>query len=381
MPSVSHARASISTRGTPSQTTFDIKTCCLFCAERVCEADHDVHEVLTLMFQETIRAGCVNRNDPWAIDVLSRIEHIIDLPAADSIYHQQCSVNFRNGKNIPGKYSSGPLPKRRSVGRPVDQERLDAFTRVLDWFENNCEETITLSMLVDLMKSLLQNSDPYTHKYMRQMLIKHYAEENVHFVEKAIGHKTIVYLSRSTASIVREFYRNKQKDTSLEDEETRIISAAADIICSKIKLLKDNQVGSNYPSTDLLNEDNVLDCLPKAVVTFFSRIIRSKSSKKKIASIAQSLVQAARPNTLMMPLQVHLAVSMHSQLASRYLIDLLHAFGFCMSYNEVRIFLRNAAVESNTLNSIVSSSNHIQYVADNVDDITCNLDAPFITWE
>jgi hypothetical protein len=53
---------------------------------------------------------------------------IIDLPAADACYHQQCNVNFRTLKQIPNKYSSST--KRKSFGRPVSEERSEAFVKV-----------------------------------------------------------------------------------------------------------------------------------------------------------------------------------------------------------------------------------------------------------
>ena len=31
-----------------------------------------------------------------------------DLPAADAVYHQQCSSNFRTGKNVPTRFSVDP---------------------------------------------------------------------------------------------------------------------------------------------------------------------------------------------------------------------------------------------------------------------------------
>jgi hypothetical protein len=38
---------------------------------------------------------CKMRDDEWALDVRGRLEFVQDLHAADALYHQQCSVNFR----------------------------------------------------------------------------------------------------------------------------------------------------------------------------------------------------------------------------------------------------------------------------------------------
>ena len=72
----------------------------------------------------------------------------------------------------------------------------------------------------------------------------------------------------------------------MEKEETRIVSAAADIISSQIKAIKEYEIGSKYPSTEELTEDNILKCLPKSIITLLSRIIRSKGSKKKYLLLA-----------------------------------------------------------------------------------------------
>ncbi|KAL8604332.1 hypothetical protein ACOMHN_028095 [Nucella lapillus] len=40
-------------------------------------------------------------DDKWAEAVLARIKSVNDLPAADALYHKQCSVNFRTTRGIP----------------------------------------------------------------------------------------------------------------------------------------------------------------------------------------------------------------------------------------------------------------------------------------
>ena len=46
----------------------------------------------------TSKKICRERNDSWSTNVLSRIQFVQDLHAADAVYHQKCSVNFRTGK-------------------------------------------------------------------------------------------------------------------------------------------------------------------------------------------------------------------------------------------------------------------------------------------
>lgn len=58
-------------------------------------------------FEHSIRETCRERNDDWAETVLGRLEYATaDLHATDTVYHNQCSINFRTGKQIPQQYQS-----------------------------------------------------------------------------------------------------------------------------------------------------------------------------------------------------------------------------------------------------------------------------------
>ena len=93
----------------------------------------------------------------------------------------------------------------------------------------------------------------------------------------------------------------------------------------------------------------------------------------KIASIGQAIMQAARPQILLAPLQFGLGVQIHHHFGLRFLIDALHCHGFCCAYNEVQQFERNAALSYNT--DIPNyTSEFVQYAADNVDHNSRTLD-------
>ena len=94
----------------------------------------------------------------------------------------------------------------------------------------------------------------------------------------------------------------------------------------------------------------------------------------KISAIGQALIQAARPRTVLTPLQLGLAVQMHHHFQSKYLIESLHALGFSASYKEVLQFERNAAMTSGAkLDGHVGESTTLKFSADNVDHNTCTL--------
>ena len=93
---------------TPRSKTmrFDFTTQCLFCgqvAKHSKRKNYSVYHVRSLTFQEQIEQCCIQcgADDKWAESVLGRIKGVHDLPAAEALYHQQCSANFRTGKCIP----------------------------------------------------------------------------------------------------------------------------------------------------------------------------------------------------------------------------------------------------------------------------------------
>ena len=91
---------------------------------------------------------------------------------------------------------------------------------------------------------------------------------------------------------------------------------------------------------------------------------------RKIASIGQAIIQAARPRVLIAPLQIGLAVQMHHHYGSKFLIDSLNSHGFCSSYTEVTKFEMSAAQTKGT----DIPGHFVQYVADNVEHNVCTLD-------
>ncbi|KAL5020675.1 hypothetical protein ScPMuIL_002240, partial [Solemya velum] len=90
---------------------FIFKEHCLFCG---LAAKYDgkkrgfnIIPVRTMDFQGTVTKICESRNDEWSRAVYGRILSVNDLPAADAVYHQSCSVNFRTGKQVPSSVGDG----------------------------------------------------------------------------------------------------------------------------------------------------------------------------------------------------------------------------------------------------------------------------------
>ena len=122
-------------------STFTFKEHCLFCGRFITDSEKRVKagviQVRTVMFQNSVMKACNSRNDLWSANVQSRLLSVNDLPAADAIYHQACSVHFRKGDPIPKKYRDDSQDELRCkpLGRPADKEKHDAFLEVCRWFQ------------------------------------------------------------------------------------------------------------------------------------------------------------------------------------------------------------------------------------------------------
>ena len=77
-----------------------------------------------------------------------------------------------------------------------------------------------------------------------------------------------------------------------------------------------------------------------SLISFLFCLITNTDQSTKIAAIGRSIMQATFPRTLIMPLQIGLAVHLHDHFASKYFIDTLYQLGFCKSNKEVRLYER-----------------------------------------
>ena len=216
-----------------TQFKFNSSEHCIFCGQSAKydgkKKGFDVIPVRTIDFQETIRITCNKRNDDWSQTLLGRLEYLQDLHAADVVYHQTCSINFRTGKNVPKQYNNdadNEAKRCKLQGRPVDIVKNSAFTKVAQNLQENAEEQLTVSDLVEKMKEYLEGTEEeaYSVVYMKRRLQEHFKEKVVITTTKK--RPNIVTFQDTIPSIVNEFYI-QPRDEDLEKEKFRIVEAAA----------------------------------------------------------------------------------------------------------------------------------------------------------
>ena len=355
-----------------AEPEFNFSTNCFYCGKPAIlgrkRKVSDVISVRTVETRDTILGVCQKMGDDWGNVVQARITQVHDLPAADAVYHAVCSTNFRTMKQIPASHDQSSS-KRVKVGRPPEEQRMNAFLEVAKFLEENDDEQISIQDLIQRMDKNLANTEfsAYSYHHMQEKLKEHFGNK---IIQTEINGKPNVVTFRSKAKkVLCEFYSQRNFDS--EKDKLRIIETAAKLIKDDIKAVKTSHC--YYPGIDELELKASIDFLPKSLTVLLTNLLFQKVEQVKIASIGQAIMQASHPRVFMAPLQFGLGVQLHHHYASRFLIDTLHKYGFCCSYNEVHQFEQNAALSYGT--DIPNfSSQFIQYVADNVDHNIRTLD-------
>lgn len=350
-----------------TEPIFNFKEHCFLCGMPADTNSDDAYPVRTWDFQRSIIKACDQRpsNDPWSQKVRGRLASCIDLPAADSIYHTVCSVNFRTGKRIPHRYTSDTDTPPTTLGRKKDVQREEAFLQVIANLQENDDEQTTVTDLVNEMSKLCQ--DPYSSTYMRVKLYEHFGEQVV--ITNINGKPNIVTFRKAAAQILQEFYDTPKMDSEAEEKQ-RIIKAAYELIKSDIKEMDTSK--SSYPDPSQLRSiDLNLKYLPESLRFILSGLFPG-ANDLKVATIGHCIVQASRPKSVLAPITFGLGIQLHHLYGSRFLIDSLYAHGLCISYDEVLRFSKSAAKSSEMMYPI--SGHFGQYIADNVDHNLRTLD-------
>ncbi|VDI00550.1 Hypothetical predicted protein [Mytilus galloprovincialis] len=319
-------------------------------------------------FQKRIEQVCNDRDDEWAVEVRGRLECVGDLHAADALYHQTCSVNFRTSKKIPKAFSPDSKGKENNYqGRPAAYG--EQFLKIVDYLKQHEDEQITIAELVNKMNELC-GEQAYSSVYMKKKLRNHFGENII--ITDICGKISVVTLRDTASCVLQEFYHRPTYQNP-DDEKKAIIDAAAKLIKSDIRSLKGDK--ENYPlASDVSSLKSNLQYVPESLSYLLETMFAEKDSKMKIASIGQAIIQASRPRVLIAPLQIGLGIQLHHNFASRFLVSTLNSLGFCSSYQEIQKFESSAALTQGVDIPGEICNSFIQFVADNVDHNVRTLD-------
>ena len=151
-----------------------------------------------------------------------------------------------------------------------------------------------------------------------------------------------------------------------------IVCAAAKIIRAEIR--ERTYDAKLYPrNEDIANINKGKEWIPHYLQTFLKIIIQSELKQN---SISHSIIQSARPRSVITPTLFGVGVEMDRVFGSRWLVDELSRLEFSISYDEVKIY-KQSVIESESLDSLLAEylpGAFTQWVADNVDHNVASLD-------
>src|SRR5207245_10170708 len=120
------------------------------------------------------------------LEVMSKIDSVIDLVAAEARYHHSCYKPFcRSTSCAPG--SNREVEK---VGRRNDEEKSTAFYDLCDYLRQNDECQYSMSELMEKLQELNPSAKSYCEQHLRNKLQSVFG--NLMTVTYVPGKKTIV---------------------------------------------------------------------------------------------------------------------------------------------------------------------------------------------
>ena len=138
---------------------------------------------MSLEVKKTLEAKCEEcregKEDEWAEQAFHQLACISDLPAEEAIYHRKCFKYFVGGTDFSMLcgFTNGELPKKRGCrGIVEDESNNSAFQHVLEYLEQNDDETVTLDELYEIMKNEAGDDGVYSKRMLQRQLETHYRD-------------------------------------------------------------------------------------------------------------------------------------------------------------------------------------------------------------
>ena len=193
-----------------SAPSFSYKDHCLFCGvhDRYAgkKKKFKLIPVRTTDFQTKISEICTKRRDHWSDVVKGRLAYVNDLHAADAVYHQVCSINFRTGKQVPECFhdEDNNGPKRCKIGK-VGRPKSDAVA------DKQADRNLIMAA-AELLKSDIRSVVDEKGTYPTSL-------------EMSSVMKTLLYLPESLKLFLRTLFIGKNKDLKVSSLGQAIMQA------------------------------------------------------------------------------------------------------------------------------------------------------------
>ena len=115
----------------------------------------------------------------------------------------------------------------------------------------------------------------------------------------------VVTFNKTAARILNDFYENSRRGNDVESQKRLLIETAVALIRSDITDTCRSYSKEFCPDPqDIRSIDKMLFFIPKTPRTFVDELFVGTSKGLKMATIGQCLLQAARPRSVMAPLQI-----------------------------------------------------------------------------
>ena len=321
---------------------FEFKEHCIFCGEEcllrssknperwrvVCRCTTaDRHD--NLSFKDRILQHCAVRDDASAEDIRIRVSGApADLHAANAQYHRDCHKQFfseRNTKAAQSATVSQSLPNLPNVD--------PSLTVVIGLMREQPARVWNSAELHQLYMEASGCKDKSTRHARRRLATK----LSTHF-----GNELVVMRIDGCASLLcfRQyvpFHLNADVADGIDDN---VVEQLAEQIRLEVKSIP---IQKNYDITSFTYA-SAIEGTSNTLLSLIARLVSDGAVTKVSLSLAQSIQQHVakwhNQTTL------GLALKFHHRFGSKEAVDLLHDYGFAVTYDEVLRFRKSVAVHT-----------------------------------
>ena len=351
---------------------FNFEDQCLFCGELLIDKrkrknkQKKVVKSQTKNYIKSIRDHAVKRGDKKGDIILTRLQNISDLIAAEAQYHKDCALFFFTNKEIPKKKQKGrPKGKQSKIGQPPNAEKTYAFNQLCKFIETNKDKQYSITELNQHMSVILNGKSGWENKTLKAKLRLQYGD-NIVITSSAIGKPSYICF-RETADTIIETNQIIDDDPNQKEARLKIVQEAAQIILDDIK--KNKYDNDYYGAPDCLESD-VTEAIPDTLNFFLEQISASLKDRNEFVtrrrlSIAHAIISLCLPRRFVSPLLLSLGVYIHRKYASKELISILSALGFSESYTEIQRYENSIMISEEP--QMYNYEGFLQFVFDNFD--------------